>query len=128
MKKLLVILSALAMGLTASAQKSTVNCTFNGLEGDARVIVSNAQGGRLVPVDTLTPNAKGLVSISRQVADPTMMVLSLNKKGSPMLHLLSCRSVPIPCHRTMPSVLTRSSFGCPCLKMLAVLSPRQRRC
>ena len=88
MKKLLVILSALAMGLTASAQKSTVNCTFNGLEGDARVIVSNAQGGRIVPVDTLTPNAKGLVSISRQVADPTMIVLSLNKKGSPMLHLL----------------------------------------
>ncbi|MBR1549474.1 MAG: AhpC/TSA family protein [Bacteroidales bacterium] len=88
MKKLLVILVALTAGLTATAQKSTVNCTFKGLESGARIVLSNAQGGRLVPVDTLTPNAKGLVSITRPVADPTMMILSLNKSNSPMLHLL----------------------------------------
>lgn len=88
MKKLFVILIALGAGLAATAQKSTVNCTFSGLENDARVILSSAQGGRLIPTDTLVPNAKGMVSISQPVADPTMMVLSINKKGSPMLHLL----------------------------------------
>lgn len=88
MKKLLLILTALAAGLTATGQKSTVSCTFKGLDGDARIVVSSAQGGRLMPVDTLKPNAKGTISISRPVADPTMMILSLNKSNSPMLHLL----------------------------------------
>ena len=88
MKRLFTIIVILAATMAASAQKSTLNCIFNGLENETRIVVSQAQGGRLVPVDTLTPNAKGLVSLTRSVADPIMLALSLTKSNSPYIHVI----------------------------------------
>lgn len=88
MKRLFTIIVILAATVAASAQKSTLNCTFNGLENETRIVVSQAQGGRLVPVDTLTPNAKGHVSLTRSVADPIMLALSLTKSNSPYIHVI----------------------------------------
>lgn len=88
MKRLFTIIVILAATVAASAQRSTLNCTFNGLENETRIVVSQAQGGRLVPVDTLTPNAKGHVSLTRSVADPIMLALSLTKSNSPYIHVI----------------------------------------
>lgn len=88
MKRLLIILAALAIGLGATAQKSTVNCTFNGLDKGMRIFLNQPRGGRLTPVDTLIPDAKGRIKFERQVADPTMLALSLDKKDSPIVYLL----------------------------------------
>ena len=88
MKRLFTIIVILAATVAASAQKSTLNCTFNGLENETRIVVSQAQGGRLVPIDTLTPNAKGHVSLTRSVADPIMLALSLTKSNSPYIHVI----------------------------------------
>ena len=88
MKRLFILIAAIAATVAAGAQKSTVNCTFNGLEDGTRIVVSQAQGGRLAPIDTLTPDAKGRVCLERAVADPLMLALSLTKSNSPYIHLL----------------------------------------
>ena len=47
-----------------------------------------AQAGRLMPIDTLTPNSKGRVKIERFPTSPTSCVLNLRQGSRPMLHLL----------------------------------------
>lgn len=88
MKRLFFLITLLATTLAAGAQKSRLTCTFNGLDKSTRVVVSLAQGGRLVPADTLTPNDKGVVNFERSIADPLMMALSLTRSNSPMLYVL----------------------------------------
>lgn len=88
MKRQFLFILTMAVALGSVAQKSTVNCTFRGLEKDTRIVVSEARGGRLVPVDTLTPSAKGAFRLERSVADPLMMALSLNKSNGPTMHVL----------------------------------------
>lgn len=88
MKRLFIFISLLATTLVASAQKSTLNCTFNGLENGMRIVVSQAQGGRLVPTDTLTPDAKGNIKLERSIVEPFMMALSLTKGNSPYIHVI----------------------------------------
>jgi peroxiredoxin len=86
MKKLIAILAVL-LPLAVGAQKSSVTCTFNGL-ADARVVVAEARGGRFVPFDTLTPDAKGRIKVEKATADPVMLVLGLMQSDSPVLHVM----------------------------------------
>ena len=88
MKRFILLITIMAAALAADAQRSTLNCTFNGLEKDMRIVVSQAQGGRLVPVDTLTPDAKGHIKLERNTADPLMVVLSLTKSNSPTIYTI----------------------------------------
>ena len=88
MKRLIIMLTAVAVSVVSLAQKSTLSCTFNGIEKDMRIVVSQIQGGRLVPVDTLTPNASGRVNLERATADPLMVALSLTKSNSPYIHVI----------------------------------------
>lgn len=89
MKRFFIIAAAIATSFAAGAQRgATVSCTFNGLEEGMRIVVSQAQGGRLVPTDTLSPDARGRIRLERAVADPLMLALSLTKAGSPYIHLL----------------------------------------
>ena len=87
MKHLFIIITVLAT-FTASAQKSSLTCTFNGLESDTRVVVSEAQGGRLVPTDTLTPDDRGQIKLDRTVTNSLMLALSLTKSNSPYIHVI----------------------------------------
>lgn len=89
MKRLLIIIAVLTTFLAASAQKSTLSCTFRGLEKGTRIVVSEPQGGRLVPVDTLTPDKNGSITLSRYTYTPQFLGLSLlpSSKG-PLLHTL----------------------------------------
>jgi len=86
MKKLIALLTVL-LPLAAGAQNSTVKCTFNGLP-DNKIVVGEARGGRVVPVDTVTLDAKGRMKVERAVADPTMVFLTLPQANSPMVHVL----------------------------------------
>lgn len=88
MKKLLITILAIAATVTVGAQKSTLGCTFKGLEKNARIVVSTAQGGRLIPTDTLTPDAKGRINVERNIADPTLLVLSVTDIKGVMLHVI----------------------------------------
>lgn len=75
--------------LAAAAQKITATCTFTGLPDGAKLVVNEPDGGRLMPTDTLTPNKKGIVKISRFSDNPVILVLVMNKgQQSPMVHLL----------------------------------------
>lgn len=78
--------------LPLSAQNATVTCTVNGLS-DTHIVLREARGGRLVPVDTLTLDAKGILTLKRAIADPTLLTLSplttTSENGQPaILHLI----------------------------------------
>lgn len=88
MKRLLFLIVTLATTVAAGAQKSTLACTFKGLDQNARIVVSEAQGGRLVPTDTLALNAKGRIDLERSVADPLMLTLSVIDIKGPILHVI----------------------------------------
>lgn len=87
MKHLIVTL-LLAAGLAAAAQNTSFTATVKGLPEGVRVVVSEAQNGRLVPADTLTPDAKGRIRLALATADPRFFGLSLTMEQTPMAHLL----------------------------------------
>ncbi len=89
MKRLFIIITVLAASIAASAQKSDLSCTFSGLEKSTRIVVSEPHGGRLIPVDTLTPDKKGRISLSRYAYTPQFLGLSLlPSTNGPVLHVI----------------------------------------
>lgn len=71
------------------AQKSTLGCTFRGLEKGARIVVNEVQNNRFVPVDTLTPDKNGRISLSRYSYTPQLLGLTLLPSSSnALLHVL----------------------------------------
>ena len=94
MKK--IILSVLILPFSFSlfqypafAQKSILNSVFNGLEKGTRIVVSEPQAGRLIPVDTLTPDKNGRVTLSRYSYTPQFLGLSLlPSSNGPLLHVI----------------------------------------
>lgn len=88
MKRQILIIATLALGIAATAQKSTATCTFNGWDKSISFTVAEAQGGRLIPTDTLTLNDKGQLTLSRKAADPLVLLLSPNKDQLPKLWLM----------------------------------------
>ncbi|MBR6844704.1 MAG: TlpA family protein disulfide reductase [Bacteroidales bacterium] len=70
------------------AQKTVLNGTFVGAEGGVPLLVSELQGDRLVPSDTLRTDDKGRFKIERNSADEVFLVLSMMKEQSPVVHVL----------------------------------------
>ena len=88
MRRYLLLALALLWSLGATAQKTTLNATIDGLATGVDVVVSELSAGRLVPVDTLTPDKKGRVKLERQIADDLVMALSLTQQQSPLIHVI----------------------------------------
>lgn len=91
MKRLLIIAAVSFFTFHFSpchAQKSSLKCSFRALPQKAQVVVSEPQGGKWMPTDTLTLDKKGTVTLERALADPSMMMLSLTNVKGPMLHVL----------------------------------------
>ena len=95
MKKTLITICAgilmqlpLAFGNPAMGQKSSLTMTVTGLEPGARLVVSEPQGGRLMPVDTLTLDGKGTVRIERRTDGPAFFVLNPVQSRNVTLHCL----------------------------------------
>lgn len=89
MKRHLAIALGLLLALGATAQKSTVTCTFDGLPAGSRLLLNEPHGGRLIPTDTLVPDAKGRVKLERYSTQPEFLALVLDQQQSPMLHLIT---------------------------------------
>lgn len=87
MKKLLVTF-ALLMPLTLIAQKSTLTITTTGLNEGVQIVVNMPQGNRLMPYDTLTPNAKGNVKVEVESEEPVFLALTLTQPQTPMVHVI----------------------------------------
>ena len=88
MKRIIVIMMAL-LPLTAVAQKSTLTLTFTGLDEGAALVVSEPQEGRLLPVDTLYLDAKGMVKVTRHADVPQFFALNpMENKGVVIYGLL----------------------------------------
>ena len=85
---MITTLLAMALATVSTAQKTTANCTIEGLAQGVKVVVSEARNGNLMPVDTLTPDAKGRFKVQRETSQPFMTVLTLTQERSPMVHLL----------------------------------------
>ena len=90
MRRLLTILAVLLPLTGIVAQKSTLNCTFTGIGNGTKVMVCEPQGNRLVPTDTLTPDAKGRIKLERYSTDggAQFFALALTRAQSPLLHVL----------------------------------------
>lgn len=88
MKRIVLIITLLAACLVATAQRSTLNGTIVGIEQGTRIVVSEPRGGRLVPVDTLTPDSKGRFKKDFQSADPIFVALALTRPQSPMVYTI----------------------------------------
>lgn len=70
------------------AQKSSLKCSFRALPDGTRVVLSEPQGGKLIPTDTLVLDAKGSCTLERSIADPAMLVFTLSQPQSPILHVI----------------------------------------
>ena len=81
-------LVAVAMALPLTAQKSTVSGVVSGAPEGVSIVVGEAQGGKLVPTDTVTIDAKGRYKIERKLEDPLFLALSLTMSQSPLVHVM----------------------------------------
>jgi len=88
MKKTLIIALLGLLSLTATAQKTSLTVTLQGLADDGALVVLEPRGGRLVPTDTLHLNAKHSAKIERNIADPFFFALTLAGQRGPIVHVL----------------------------------------
>lgn len=89
--KRLFWLTMLMLPLLAAGQKSSLTLTVpSGLEPGALLVVSEPQGGRLVPVDTLVLDSKRSVRVERRSAEPLFFTLSPLQSRA----LLHCMLLP----------------------------------
>ena len=87
MKRLFLTL-ALLLPLAVLAQKSSLTITTTGLDEGVRIVVNMPQGNRMVPYDTLTPNAKGNVKVEVEAEEPVFLALTLTQPQTPMVHVI----------------------------------------
>ncbi len=69
-------------------QKSSLAVTFTGLDAGARIVVSEPQGGHLVPIDTMTLDAKMAFKLERQTTEPVLLVMAPMEMPNLMLHAM----------------------------------------
>lgn len=87
MKKTLLILAALVAAQIAQGQKAVLQGTLSGCPDGTRLVVNTTDGNRLVPADTLVPDANGRYKTSFEIDRATFYVLTLTVDRSPMIHL-----------------------------------------
>ena len=89
MKKWIIIGLLTVFSVGGFAQKSVLTGTLTGHDGNTKLIVSEVQRGKLVPVDTLSIDKKGRFKYEKEVkADAYFMTVALNKPQNPTVHVL----------------------------------------
>ena len=87
MKRIVLILMTV-LPLAAIGQKSSLTLTVTGMDAGGALVVNEAQAGRLLPVDTLYLDAKGMVKVTRQGDEPSFFVLQPATNRGAALHCL----------------------------------------
>ncbi len=88
MKRLTILTLLVAALLPCHAQKTSLTGTLGGVAEGTRLVVSEAQGGRLIPVDTVAVDARGHYKIERQTADEVFFTLSLERLQCQPVHVI----------------------------------------
>ena len=88
MKKLLTLILMAMLPMAMHAQKSTLTITFTGLDAGTPMVVSEAQGGRLVPVDTVQLDAKGAIRIDHRSGNPYFFVVNPLQAKQQSIHCM----------------------------------------
>ncbi len=88
MKKILTLMLALLPVVAAVAQKSSLTVALRGAAEGTKMVVCEAQGGRLVPADTVAPDGKGRFVVRRDATEPQFFAMVLDRPQSPMIHVI----------------------------------------
>lgn len=88
MKRLIIIVLLLTALLPAQAQKTTLTGTLAGAAEGAALVLSEVNGGKLVPSDTVAIDSRGHFRIERQTADELFFTLSLAGQQCAPLHVI----------------------------------------
>ncbi len=88
MKRLILLTLLVAAMLSVHAQKTTLTGTLAGATNDAKMVVSEVRGGKLVPTDTVAIDSRGRFKIERQTADELFFALSLAGQQCQPLHVI----------------------------------------
>ena len=86
--KRIVLMLMMALPLAAIGQKSSLTLTVTGMDAGSALVMSEAQDGRLLPMDTLYLDAKGTVKVTRQGDEPGFFVLQPATSRGAVLHCL----------------------------------------
>ena len=81
-------MAAVPVMTMAQGAKSSLTASFSGFESGARIVVSEPQGGRLIPTDTLRLDDKGSLKVERRSDEPVFFVLNPIDNANAMLHCL----------------------------------------
>ena len=87
MKRLLLLLT-MTLPLLAVGQKSSLTLTLTGLEPGTLMVLSEPQGGRLLPTDTLVVDSKLSVRVERRNAEPLFFALAPMQTRAAVLHCM----------------------------------------
>ena len=89
MKKTLIIAITLLLTIPAIAQKASLSGTVEGLPQGVNIVVCKAEGGRLIPNDTISLDSKGHFKLEYSgISEPLFFALMLSQPRSPMLHVI----------------------------------------
>ncbi|MBP9990847.1 MAG: redoxin domain-containing protein [Bacteroidales bacterium] len=89
MRKLIAIFSALCCCIAMQAQKVSIQCNLHGFPTTVQIKVSEAVGNKVVPRDTLTPNAKQSVVFKSDIKEPTLYILEFTTISKDALHFMA---------------------------------------
>lgn len=81
-------MAAVPVMTMAQGAKSSLTASFSGFESGARIVVSEPQGGRLIPTDTLRLDDKGGLKVERRSDEPVFFVLNPIDNANAMVHCL----------------------------------------
>ena len=86
---MIVALACLLAGGQAVAQKSVLTAKVSGVEPGTRVLLLEVKGGNFAVVDTLVPDAKGVVSVVHEGQKEHFFGLALAMPQNPMVHVIT---------------------------------------
>jgi len=84
----IVLLVTLLLPLAAMAQKSSLTLTMTGVAEGTRMVVSEANEGRLIPVDTMALDANSTLKVTRQQEGPAFFAVAPLAGGNVMIHCM----------------------------------------
>lgn len=88
MRNTLLLIVALFLTMGATAQKTTIKGSIEGVGEGCRMVVFQAVGNQMMPLDTVTIGAKGEYSVRLDPEQPTLYIMTLMTGKQPTLHMM----------------------------------------
>ena len=88
MKKIILLVLAVCVGMISMAQKAVVKGEMRGFGEGAKLIVQQPKGNQLEVIDSVAIDEDGEYKITLNPEGATLYVLTFNRKKSPVLHVM----------------------------------------